>query len=160
MKLFETYGFPNPKLKSINDLHVTAGWVAAVSRVQNALIEGRLRLPPHKPALVMSTAADEVLDQEKISNRTRFLCSTMNSPEASGGDISVEMAADDKNLSSRPIWVDGVVERRIGTSIQHPSSHDVLAGSMVRVDEALKHMERWLRTHFPHDGDLAPPSPF
>ena len=75
MKLFESYGFPSPKLKSLNELHVTAGWTAAVSRVQDALVDGRLRLPPHKPALVLSTMADEVLNQESISNRTPFLSS-------------------------------------------------------------------------------------
>ena len=155
MKLFETYGFPNPKLKSVSELHVTAGWIAAVSRVQNALVEGRLRLPSHKPALVMSTAADEVLDQERISNRTAFLSSTRNSTEQSGGDTNRGVAAEDHSPLAKPIWAGSVVERRIGTSEEHPSAHDVLAApSMVRVDEALKHMERWLKTHFPHDDDL------
>ena len=50
----------------------------------------------------------------------------------------------------RPIWSPDVVERRIGSSSKEPSAHDVLAApSAVRVDEALRHIERWLGTHYP-----------
>ena len=180
MKLFESYGFPTPKLKSLNELHVTAGWTAAVTRVQEALVGGRLRLPPHKPALVLSTMADEVLNQESISNRTPFLSSlpihgegelrTGNNNSAAGGagrgggagggggggggkegyGAAAGGAGALDHPLKRPIWADGVVERQIGSSEDHPSAHDVLAApSMLRVDEALKHVERWLKTHFP-----------
>ncbi len=174
MQLFESYGFPSPKLKSLNELHVTAGWTAAVSRVQAALVDGRLRLPPHKPALVLSTTADEVLDQGSISNRTPLLSSLPDRAEGGrrGGDVSPRVRVGEGRAGAagtagpavagasqttavdhplnRPIWADGVVERQIGTSEDHPSAHDVLAApSMLRVDEALKHVERWLKTHFP-----------
>ena len=167
MKLFESYGFPSPKLKSLNELHVTAGWTAAVSRVQDALVDGRLRLPPHKPALVLSTMADEVLNQESISNRTPFLSSLPDHSEGgrpgdngsagvgegragAAGIGSTGLGETVDHPLNRPIWADGVVERQIGSSEEHPSAHDVLAApSMLRVDEAVKHVERWLKTHFP-----------
>ncbi len=167
MKLFESYGFPSPKLKSLNELHVTAGWTAAVSRVQDALVDGRLRLPPHKPALVLSTMADEVLNQESISNRTPFLSSLPYHSEGgrpgdngsagvgegragAAGIGSTGLGETVDHPLNRPIWADGVVERQIGSSEEHPSAHDVLAApSMLRVDEAVKHVERWLKTHFP-----------
>ena len=156
---FWSYGFPTPQLKSLNELHVSAGWVAAVSRVQGALLDGKLRLPSHKPALVLSTAADEVLDQKSISTRSSFLSSAPDMVHEGNRDDSIGDAVSQAGMNGgfdtdhplkRPIWEGGVVERRIGTSTEHPSAHDVLAApSMLRVDEALKHIERWLKTHFP-----------
>ena len=134
-KLFQHYGFRTPEHKSLKELHVTAGWVAAVTNIQDQLVQGRLRLPPFKPALVLSTSADEVLSQEHIISRTPLLCAD---PEENKWPIE------------KPIWETGVVERRIGTSADSQSAHDVLAApSSSRVDEAMGHLERWLTTHFP-----------
>ena len=177
-KLFATYGFPTPELKSLRELAVTAGWAAAVTSVQNQLLEGRLRLPPHKPALVLSTAADEVLRADDISSRSPLLCSSprwadgpaFTSRDAGlggdggndgggsggrGGGVSTAAGRDAPGVKvpdplSRPIWAGGVVERRVGTSPEAPSAHDVLAApSAQRVDEAMNHIERWLSCHFP-----------
>lgn len=132
-KLFQRYGFHTPEHKSLKELHVTAGWAAAVTNVQDQLVEGKLRL--RKPTLVLSTSADEVLSQEHISSRTSYLCADPN---------------EERLPIEKPIWEKGVVERRIGTSLEHPSAHDVLAApSSSRVDEAMCHIERWLASHFP-----------
>jgi pimeloyl-ACP methyl ester carboxylesterase len=134
-KLYHTYGFNVPEHKSLKELHVTAGWVAAVTNVQDQLVAGKLRLPPYKPSLVLSTSADEVLLQEDISSRAAFLCAD---------------SKEERRPVEKPIWETGVVERRIGTSATSASAHDVFAApSSTRVDEAMCHVERWLATHFP-----------
>lgn len=134
-KLFQNYGFNAPQHKSLFELHVTAGWAAAVTNVQEQLVQGKLRLPPYKPTLVLSTSADEVLSQEHISSRTPLLCAET--------DESIQPI-------DKAIWETGVIERRIGTSKDHSSAHDVFAApSSSRVDEACNHLERWLACHFP-----------
>ena len=43
-----------------------------------------------------------------------------------------------------------MVHKKIGTDVIEASAHDVLAApSTIRVDEAMRHIENWLATHFP-----------
>ena len=124
-KLFNTYGYPT-ELKSIKELHVTAGWTSAVSKIQHQLVQGKLRIAKDKPALVLSTSADEVLNQESVIDKSKYLRAAEN--------------------------VHNITERRIGTSDVEESAHDVLAApSALRVDEAMCHIESFLDLHFPTD---------
>ena len=133
-KLYQNYGFHVPEHKSLKELHVTAGWLAAVTDVQKNLVQGKLRLPPNKPTLVLSTSADEVLSQEHIQQRIPFLSADPN---------------EEKQPIDKAIWENGVVERRIGTDDKNQSAHDVLAASPSRVAEAMNHIDRWLGVNFP-----------
>lgn len=121
MDLFKTYGFPHPLLKSLKDLHVTAGWMTAVKTVQNQLYDGELVLK--KPTLVMSTPADEVLVNDEIEQLSQHLVWKEN-----------------------PALLQ---YKQIGTSDAEPSAHDLLAApSAIRVDEAMKRIEEFFNRHF------------
>ena len=121
MDLYKTYGFPHPLLKSLKDLHVTAGWMNAVKSVQTQLYDGRLVLK--KPSLVMSTPADEVLVNDDIEQLSQHLLWEENP--------------------------DLFQYKQVGSSEAEPSAHDLLAApSAIRVDEAMRHIEQFLNRHF------------
>ena len=105
------------------------GWCKTVTEVQNKLKDGKLVLG--KPALVLSTEADEVLSHQDIDDFSQ--------------NLGPPLGATAAQRAVAPI-----VRRRIGTDALESSAHDVLAApSAVRVDEAMRHVENWLATHFP-----------
>ena len=134
-------------LKSLNNLTVTAGWCSAVNDVQKKLISGKLVLD--KPALVLSTSADEVLAQSDVDTLSGHLGA---SDTAASSDQSEKSAAphdgDDTPLTA-PLWSREVALRQIGSTPTEPSAHDVLAApSAARVNEALLCIERWLSVQY------------
>ena len=132
-------GFPT-ELKSLKDLTVTSGWCSAVDDVQRKLKSGKLVLD--KPALVLSTAADEVLSQSDVDTLSDHL----------GSNVS---AADGRKSSDEPMWSREVITREIGSTSSEPSAHDVLAApSAARVDEAMRCIERWLAVQYPSSSSL------
>ena len=76
--LHESYGF-SPDLKNLKELSVTAGWCRAVTDVQTKLRKKELMLS--KPTLVLSTAADTVLDHADISKNGLFVDSVLSQPK-------------------------------------------------------------------------------
>ena len=88
-RLREQYHF-GPEHKNLETLTVTAGWVSAVSRVQNMLREGELEL--EKDCLVLWTSADKVLrpdDIDRLSNRLVWSSNSYqeDQEESHGGSI-------------------------------------------------------------------------
>jgi len=130
MGMYVHYKFPD-LLKSCQDLTVSAGWAAAVTKVQRMIQDRDFVLK--KPTLLLYTDADTVLSSEDIDRISDYL-----TPE---GKIDGRFVSMDS---------EGIVERKVETSELAPSAHDVLAApSKRRVDEAMRFIVDWSNIHFP-----------
>jgi alpha-beta hydrolase superfamily lysophospholipase len=118
-------------LKSETVLATSVGWCKAVTLAQEQLKEGKMVLG--KPALVLCTPSDEVLDAGDIDKYSDYL---------------VKERTDGKRNSTQDVGA-LLVERIIESTVTEKSGHDVLAAdSAVKVDEAMGHIEKFLIGRF------------
>lgn len=133
--MYKSYKYPTA-LKCLETTTVSAGWARSVSYVQRMVQRKDIYL--EKPTLVLFSEGDNVLDADEVDKFTESL--------AGAGDRS---NVDVLDPSKRSITSGKLVERKIGTSFEEPSGHDVLAAaSSIRVDEAMNHILEWTKAHF------------